>query len=638
MAAAAAGVVATLALARWAEGRFARAAAFRTAVTTAAYLELVIPPPRRPTPPPAPRRPGSRPSRTRRPVPPLAAPSPLPPASVAAAPDGTEYDVAQLLVQARALTTLPGWTAPVEVYHGTAPLVDATAPPLPAAELGRLRRQEPARWRHGAALVPLKDRRGVRVVGAVAVGLPRGRGVWDLLLRWAFPAALLTLIAAGAVAFERAPPRTLVAAGLLLGLAAYADVRGAARRSTDHWLTGTRLLLREAATRLPTPRARVTIADLASLVRGAGGGELVPADSGSLAPRRFRFAGEPRAAETVRLGSGRWIEVRTVPGEAYTGGWLLALLGLALTGPLAALGLRWAERMTARPRELRETAAAWAFVAPAGLHLALFSFGPLLLALYLSVHRWVPADPVRPFVGFANVGAVLRDPLVWVSLRNTMIYTLYVPVSMAIALVLALALEGHDRAVRLARTALLLPYVSSVVAVGLLWQWLYHADVGLINRFLSGVGVGPFDWLGRPRTALLVVILLSMWVHVGYQLVVFRAGLQGIPRAYLDAARVDGANAWQRFWRVTFPLLRPVTVFLLVTGVIGAVQVFTYVYVLTSGGPLHATDVVAYRIYQSAWQFAQFGYASALSLLVFLILFAATWAQFRVLTERVEHA
>lgn len=600
LAAATGGVLATLVVVRWADAGFARTAAFRTAATTAAYLELVIP---------------------------------APPASA-------DYDVAQLLVQSRALTTLPGWTAPVEVYHGTAPLVDATEPPLPAAELARLRRQETARWRDGAALVPLKDRDGWDVVGAVAMRPPRRRGLGDFPLQWALPAALLTLALGGMVALRRAPPRRYVAAALLLGLAAYADVRSLAWRSTDHWLVGTRLLLREAATRLPTPRARVPLADLAAVARAGGGGgvEVVEADSGTVEPRRVRVAGALRAAVRVRLGSGRWIEVRTVPAEAYTTGWLLVLVGVALAGPLAVLGMRWAQGAAGRPRQLRETVAAWSFLAPAGLHLAVFAFGPILFALYLSVHRWGLVEPVRPFVGLANFGAVLRDPLVWVSLRNTVLYSLYVPVSMAIALLVALVLHGQGRAVRVVRTAFFLPYVSSVVAIALVWQWLYHPDFGLLNYLLSFVGLGPFDWLGRPRTALLAVMILSIWVQVGYQMVVFLAGLQGIPQAYLDAARVDGANAWQRFWRVTFPLLRPVTLFVLVTGIISSFQVFTYVYVLTDGGPLHATDVVVYRIYQSAWEFLQFGYASALSLLLFVVLFGVTWAQFRLLGKRVEYA
>jgi multiple sugar transport system permease protein len=174
------------------------------------------------------------------------------------------------------------------------------------------------------------------------------------------------------------------------------------------------------------------------------------------------------------------------------------------------------------------------------------------------------------------------------------------------------------------RAAFLLPYMSSGVAVALAWQ--------------AFSGLGSRDWLGSPRTALLVVMLLSVWIQVGYQMMVFLAGLQRIPQAYLDAARVDGANAWQRLWRVTFPLLRPVTLFVLVTGVIGAFQMFSYVYVVTGGGPLRATDVVAHRLYQTAWESLEFGRASALSLLVFVLLFGVTWAQFKLLRREAGHA
>jgi ABC-type sugar transport system permease subunit len=160
----------------------------------------------------------------------------------------------------------------------------------------------------------------------------------------------------------------------------------------------------------------------------------------------------------------------------------------------------------------------------------------------------------------------------------------------------------------------------------------------LINHVLTRVRLAPVNWLGDRRTALVAVMLVSVWMQLGYQLTVFLAGLRAIPPAYLDAARVDGASAWQRFWRVTFPLLRPVTLFVLVTGLIGAFQVFALVMVLTGGGPLGVTDVIVYRIYRTAWEVLQFGDASALALLLCALLFGATWAQLKLLDRRVEHA
>jgi multiple sugar transport system permease protein len=446
-------------------------------------------------------------------------------------------------------------------------------------------------------------------------------------LGFALPAALLAVAAAAAIAFRQRSLRRggYAAAALLLAVAAYADVRNAARRSTDRWLSDARLLLQEASTRLPEPRSRVAITDLAALVRDA---ELVPGEPAESAPRRVDIDGKRRAVVSVLIGPGRWVELRTVAAEASATPWLGVLLACAFSGPLAIVALRWAERTPRRQR--RETAIAWGFLAPAGLHLAIFSITPLLFAGYLAVHRWGGGggrEPIRPFVGVANFAAALRDPLTWISLRNTALYSLYVPVSTALALAVALALSAYCRGwgLRLLRTAFLLPYVLSVVAVALVWQ---------------RIDLGTADWLGRPTSALVALMLLSLWAHVGGQMVVFLAGLQRIPQAYLDAARIDGASAWRRFWRITFPLLRPVTLFVVATGIISAFQIFTYVYVLTGGGPLpeHSTEVLVHRIYQTAWGSQQFGAASALSLLFFLVLLVLTAMQLRLLGKQVEHA
>jgi ABC-type sugar transport system permease subunit len=549
-----------------------------------------------------------------------------------------DYNLGLLLIRARSLVTLPGWTPEVEVYHGTAPLVSPMELPLPAAEFDALRRVETIRWRHGAALAPLKDRDDWDVVGAVALRpapgeiAPRWVGAWVLA---AFALAVWLGVGAARLpqtdaAVWRQAFRRYAAGAVALGVITGGAARGAARTATDRSLDDTRLLLQEAG-RIPG----VTTADLRRLVPGA---ELTQSDSGDVAPYRLTVDGIPRAAIRVRLAGWRWLELRTLPHEQLATGWVLLCVGLSLLGPAALWLVAWAERASARPQRLRETVTAWSFLAPATAHLAVFSFGPILFALYLSVHRWSPIEPVKPFVGLANFRAVLTDPLVWISLRNTVLYALYVPVTMALALAVALVLRRSTRVARLLRTAFFLPTVSSVVAIALVWQWMYNADFGLINWLLRLAGMKPVDWLGNPRTALLAVMLMSVWVQLGYQMVVFLAGLQGIPQQYLDAARVDGAGAWRRFWRITFPLLRPVTLFVLVTGIIGSFQVFTYIYVLTDGGPLHATDVVVYRIYQSAWEFLRFGDASALAVILFVVLFGVTWAQFRLLGRQVDYA
>jgi multiple sugar transport system permease protein len=599
----AAGALLPLVAAHLARGRHERALAARDATAVAAYLAIVTPAARR----------------------------------------GGDYDLPQLLIRARALDALPGFAGRLEIYHATAPLMSATASPLPAAALDRLRREVRVRWTGDAALAPLLDADGWGVVGAVAAR-PAAQG-WPVS-PWSLAALLLFLVAGtqGLRAIGAASDawrQTLGPYGVmavLLGVAAFADVRGAARGTTDRWLSDARLLMQEAAARVPEVRS--VPASLASLARGA---EIVPADSGPADAWRRDVAGVTSAVVAVRFGPGRWAELRARPGEAGTALWLPLMVGLAGLGPLGALFAAWSTATA--PQRRRETVAAWGFLAPSALHLAAFSFVPLLLALHVSLRRWSPVEPAHPFVGLANYGHVARDPRVWAALAHTLLYALYVPVSMALALTLAVALgrrehqagTGTGAGMGAVRALLLLPYVASVVATALVWRWMYHPDVGVINHLLTRTGLPPVNWLGDPRTALVAVMLVSVWMHLGYQLTVFLAGLEAIPQVYLDAARVDGASAWQRFWRVTFPLLRPVTLFVLVTGIIGAFQVFTLVVVLTGGGPLHATDTIVARIYRTAWEHLEFGDASALAVGLFALLFGATWAQLKLLDRRVEY-
>jgi len=592
-----------------AQRRYERAFALRMAATTAAYVAAVTPPP---PPPPPPRR---VPRGRRRAAVPAPAP---PPAPAPQSPAARSYDLPSLLTQAHALRTLPGWSSDVEVYFGTAPLVDATAPPLAPDDLPHL--AAGGHWRDGAALVPLNDRAGQEVVGAVAVRpRPVPHGPLPGGLGFAFPAAIVAVGAAATIAFRQHSLRRggYVGAALLLALAGYLDVRAAARQSTDRWLVDTRRLLTEAATRLPPPRARVAITDLAAMVRD---GEIVAGEPAESAPRRVRIDGEQRAVVAVLIGPGRWIELRSVPAEAEAPKWLILLLPGALLGPLAIMALRWAERTPVRSR--RETAMAWGFLAPAALHLLMFTVGPAIYAIYLA--------------SLANFRALVRDPLTWNSFVTSAAYALYVPISIALALAAALAVHRYRRrggggGGRLYRVAFLLPYVSSVVAVGLLWQAISRA---------GSLGLGRPDWLSSPNTALLALMLASIWVHVGGQMLVFLGGLDAIPQAYFDAALVDGAGAWRRFWRVTLPLLRPVTWFVFLTGVISALQMFTLVFVLTQGGPfpLHATDVVVHRIYRTAFGPQALGMASALALMLGIVLLIFRWPQLKLVRRQERHA
>ena len=589
----------TFGAARVATRRYARAFAERSAVTIAGYLALVAP----------------------------------------ASKDRADYDLPLLLVRARALETLPGWTPLVEVYHATAPLVHATAPPLAPAELSRLRREQATGWQSArAALVaPLFDPDQWDVVGAVAVQAPRLTPVW---LDWWLLASVIVTVGLGARAARAvgarsgAAPRALswyAGAALLLGFTAYADVRVAARQTTDRWLTDTRMLVQEADASPDRP-------GLADVARAARGGELVVADTGPAAPQRGRREGVFLATVAIRLGPTRWLELRAPAADAASGGWLLGTLGLTLLGPGAAwLGL-WIGAAARRPRVARETIAAWGFLTPGLCHLAVFSIVPLLLVPYVSIHRWSPLELGPAFAAATNFTRLATDPRVWGSIRTTLLYALYLPVTMALALAGAVALPRRSWSGRAARALLLLPYASSVVATALVWEWLYDPTLGPINRLLAALRGRPVAWLDTPATALVAVMIVSLVAQLGYQLTVFQAGLASIPSTYGDAARVDGAGGWRRFWKVTFPLLRPVTLFVFVTGLVGASQVFTYIYLLTQGGPLHGTDTLAYRTYQTGWRFLDLGYAGVIALVLAVLLLPIMRLQVRWLREPVEHA
>jgi len=284
----------------------------------------------------------------------------------------------------------------------------------------------------------------------------------------------------------------------------------------------------------------------------------------------------------------------------------------------------------ARGRERRVTGTAIGFLAPSLLHLTVFLFTPIAFAAYLSLHRWDVVVPDKPFVGLANFQEMARDPAFWNSLKNTFVYTLNVPIAMIISLTIAVMMNRRLKGVAFLRALYFLPSVTSLVAIALVWMWIYHPTFGVANVALALVGLGPVQWLNSSSTAMISVIIFSIWLSLGYQMVVFLAGLQGIPEQLYDAARIDGANNWQRFWRVTFPLLKPTTFFILATSIISSFQVFTSIYIMTAGGPVGSTDVLVYHIYQAAWEELRMGYASAMSWVLFVIIMIATWLQFKI--------
>lgn len=554
--------------------------------------------------------------------------------SLTTAPDpgGRALDPVRLLSNAARVYEAQEWHTPVAVYRGFAGLYrshEVLPRNLATATYEQLRRRDIAMVERDVAVAPLKDADDWDVIGAVAVPVEPPPW-WTDVLRGGLAAALVAMLG---VVWPRSSRLVLLLAGataLVLVASGYAAVREAARAATDVRLHRVRHLVEWAARTPERPPVR-------ALTRIARGNRLEETERLAAEPARETVDGLPAATVIASRPRRPPIRIAAVPRER-TLGWLLAIL-LALGGGavgIAALG-RAAEHPAVHPLARRRTAIAWSFLLPGMAHLVLFSAVPIVFAAWLSLHRWGLLEAVKPFVGLTNYAELAGDGLVWRSLFNTAVYSLYVPVTAAAALALALVLERGGLGVMALRTVLFLPYVSSVVAVAIVWQWMYHPEVGLFNYALSFLGLGPVDWLGNPRTALVALMILAGWVHLGYQTIIFVAGLQGIPSPYLDAARVDGAGPWQRLRYVVLPLLKPVTLFVLVTGIIGSFQVFTFVYVMTEGAPLHATDVVVYRIYQLAWEFLDFGSASALSIVLTLILLGATWLQFRLLGRRVEY-
>ena len=311
----------------------------------------------------------------------------------------------------------------------------------------------------------------------------------------------------------------------------------------------------------------------------------------------------------------------------------MAVVLFAVWAVPAIVGLGLAP-LAERPLALREAAHAWAFLAPSLVHLLLFSIGPILFALWLSFHEWNLLDTVRPFVGLDNYRELAADRAFWRAVGNTAVYVLFVPAGMIVALAIALLVNQRIPGVRLLRAVLFLPYITSFVAISLVWRWMFQPDIGLFNNLLGRIGIAPQPWLSSPASALPSLMLMSIWMYTGYMMIIFLAGLQSIPESLYESARIDGAGPWRRLRSITLPMLRPTLLFILVTMIIFMFQVFTAVYVMTEGGPLHATDVIVYHIYRAAWEYLRLGYASAMAWVLFTIVFLVTLVQFRWLGGR----
>ncbi len=313
------------------------------------------------------------------------------------------------------------------------------------------------------------------------------------------------------------------------------------------------------------------------------------------------------------------------------------MAGIQTLPPARATLPRTPSRTGVRRRR-RNTAWVLFFLAPSAIPLLLFTATPMASSLWVSLHKWNLLSPME-WVGLDNYVKLFTDPATHRVFLHTVGYIVgYLPLVYVGGLGLALALNQHFKGRSFFRAAYFLPVVTSWVVVALVWQWLLNPNYGLVNTVLGALGLPEPGWWTDPTWALPSIILASAWKDLGFVMVILLAGLQAIPGELLEAARVDGTNAWQRFWHITLPLLSPSTFFVIVISLINGFQVFDQVYVMTGGGPAGSSQVVVGQIYDLTFRYGRAGEASALSWLLFIVILGVTALQIRGQRKWVNHA
>jgi len=268
-----------------------------------------------------------------------------------------------------------------------------------------------------------------------------------------------------------------------------------------------------------------------------------------------------------------------------------------------------------------------------------FQVLPIIYSLAISLYSWdLIGQP--EYVGLENFRRLMDDPMFYKSIWNTLYYALVsVPLSIFCSLTIALLLNNPISGIWFYRTIYFIPVITSINAVAIVWNFIYHPDYGLLNKLLVLLHLPPQMWLQSPFWAMPCIILMSVWKGLGYNVIIFLAGLQNIPTHLYEAARIDGATRWQQFRHITWPLLSPTTFFVFTMSVIGSFQVFSQIYMMTPrGGPLKSTMVVVYYLYQKAFEKFEFGYALAIAFVLFLMIFAVTLFNKLYLEKKVHYS
>ncbi len=287
---------------------------------------------------------------------------------------------------------------------------------------------------------------------------------------------------------------------------------------------------------------------------------------------------------------------------------------------------------------MKKDYSAYFFLLPAIAVIFTFHLFPIFTALFMSFFKWNILSGQMKFVFLDNFKQLLHDREFYKSLYNTFYYVIFtVPVGIFLSLVVAVLLNQKIKLVGWYRLLYFLPVITSMNAVAIVWKWIYHPNYGLLNYILSFFNIGPIDWLNDPRFAMPAIIIMSIWKNLGYNVVIFLAALQNVPKELYEAADIDGASSIKKFFYITIPMISPTIYFVLITSTIASFQVFAQIYIMTpNGGPLRSTTVVVYYLYQLAFEQFKTGYACAMTFVMFLIIGAMTLLQ-RKLTESKVH-
>jgi len=304
---------------------------------------------------------------------------------------------------------------------------------------------------------------------------------------------------------------------------------------------------------------------------------------------------------------------------------------------------------------------AYLFILPALLVIIVFRFYPIIEAIRMSLFNWGIAGPLK-YVGLGNFVRLFNDPQFYQSLGNTFWYVIFVmPATIIISLFFAQLLNQKIKGQGIYRTLYYLPVVTSIVAISVVWKWIFNPDRGIFNALLNLIGIEGLKWLNDargifeiilgsfgahvsgffagPSIALLSLIIMAVWHNLGYCIIISLAGLQNVPAQYYEAAKIDGAKGWDRFWHITMPMISPTIFYLLITQSIIAFNTFTPVYVMTqpSGGPLNTTNLVVFYLYEQSFRLWNLGYGNAIAFMIFIFIFFLTQFQKRFIEKRVHY-